>query len=77
MKTVQSWKIKYRRIGKYEQGKRRPVKIKLKSQTAAEDALENAWRLAKSDKYKQVWLRREMNEEGKKKDSKLRRESKK
>ncbi len=49
-------------IGKYEQGESRPMKIKLKSKTAAEEALVNAWKLAKSEEHKQVWLRREMNE---------------
>ncbi len=64
------------RIGKYDQGKSRPLKIKLKSQTAAEETLVNAWKLAKSNKFKQVWIRREMNEEERMKLNELRSEAK-
>ncbi len=52
------------------------MKIKLKSQTAAEETLANVWKLAKSDKFKQVWIRREMNEEERKKVNELRSEAK-
>ncbi len=64
------------RIGKYDQGKSRPLKIKLKSQTAGEETLVNVWKLAKSNKFKQVWIRREMNEEERKKLNELRSEAK-
>ncbi len=40
------------RIGKYNQGKSRPLKIKLKSQTTTEETLANAWKLAKSNEFK-------------------------
>ncbi len=50
------------RIGKYNQGKSRSLKIKLKSQTAAEETLAKVWKLAKSNEFKQVWIRRGMNE---------------
>ncbi len=39
------------------------MKIKLKSQTAVEEALVNAWEVAYSNDYKQVWIRRGINEE--------------
>ncbi len=64
------------RIGKYDQGKSRPLKVKLKSQTAAEETLANGWKLAKSNEFKQVWIRREMNGEERKKLNELRSEAK-
>ncbi len=68
--------IEVYRIGKYDQGKSRPLKIKLKSQTAAEETLANAWKLAKSNEFKQVWIRKELNEEERKKLNELRSEAK-
>ncbi len=36
----------------------------------------NAWKLAKSNEFKQIWIRREMNEEERKKLNELRSEAK-
>ena len=51
------------RLGKFEEGKQRPMRIKLKLQTTAEHALARSWRLATSEEYKKVWVRQDLNEE--------------
>ncbi len=40
----------------------RPLRIKFKSQKEAEEALTRAWRLAKDEVTKNIWLRRDLNE---------------
>ena len=59
------------RIGRYEEGKNRPMRIKFKSQTSAEEVLNGAWRLGKREDYKNIWIRRDMNEEERNKTSEL------
>ena len=44
------------RLGKY--GVARPIKVKFKSQATAQDILSKAWKLAKIDSYKKIWLRK-------------------
>ncbi len=63
------------RIGKYEQAKNTPMKIKLKSQTTAEETSLNVWKLAKSNwklgkvnEFKLICFRKETNEEERKKN---------
>ena len=51
------------RLGKYEEGKQRPMRIRMRSQVAAEQALAGSWRLAKREEYKKVWVRPDLNEE--------------
>ncbi len=52
-----------RRLGKYEEGKVRPMRIKFKNQVAATRVLERTWRLAQKEKYREVWIRKDLNEE--------------
>ena len=59
------------RIGKYEEGKNRPMRIKFKSQTSAEEVINGAWRLGKREDYRKIWIRRDMNEEERNKTSEL------
>ena len=40
-----------------------PLKIKFRSQATAQDILSKAWKLAKIDRYKKIWLRKGMTEE--------------
>lgn len=47
------------RLGKYEEGAHRPIKIRLRSQVAAEMIVGRAWRLAKSEIYKGVWVKKD------------------
>ena len=53
----------YMRLGKYEEGKTRAMKITLKSQVAAESLLRHAWRLKGSEETKMIYVRRNMTEE--------------
>ena len=51
------------RLGKYEEGKQRPMRIRMRSQVVAEQVLAGSWRLAKREEYKKVWVRPDLNEE--------------
>ena len=59
------------RLGKYVEGKSRPMKIRLRSQASAEEVMAGSWRLAGKDEYKRVWLRNDLNEEERAKLSQL------
>ena len=50
------------RLGKYIEGKTRPMKIRLKSQASAEEILAGSWKLARKEILKNVWLKRDLNE---------------
>ena len=52
--------VEIHRLGKYE-GEIRPLKVKFRSQTTAQDILSKAWKLA--NRYKKIWLRKDMTEE--------------
>ena len=66
----------FRRLGKYVPGKMRPLKIKFKSQIDAEEALAGASRLAKREEYKSVWIKKDLNEEERAKESEIWQEAK-
>ncbi|MPC48621.1 hypothetical protein E2C01_042401 [Portunus trituberculatus] len=51
------------RLGKYEEGKTRAIKIMLKSQVTAEGLLSNAWKLKDAQEMKMIYVRRSMTEE--------------
>ena len=51
------------RLGTYEDGKDRPLKIKMKTQVAAEAILRDSWKLNGKDDMKMVYIRRNMTEE--------------
>ena len=53
----------YKRLGKYEAGKIRPVKVKFKSQLDAEEALAGASKLARKEGFKNIWIKKDLNEE--------------
>ena len=65
-----------RRLGRYQEGGNRPIKIRLRSQVAAEDLLVRARQLARTEKYKKVWIKREMNREEREAEQGLRQEAK-
>ena len=54
------------RIGKFEKGKDRPIKVKFTTQVKAEEVLNNTWRLAGKEKFKKVWINKDMDEEERK-----------
>ncbi|MPC33609.1 hypothetical protein E2C01_026964 [Portunus trituberculatus] len=51
------------RLGKYEVGKIRLLKITIRSQAGVEEILEGSWMLGRIEEYKNVWLRCDLNEE--------------
>ena len=51
------------RLGAFEKGKNRPLKIKLKSQVTAEFLLQNSWKLKDQDETKGIYVRRNMTEQ--------------
>ena len=59
------------RLGKYDSNKTRPMKIRFTTQTAAECVLERTSKLAKVDDMKDIWIRRDMNEDERKKIKEL------
>ena len=55
--------VEYTRLGKYSEGKDRPLKLKLNSQAAAEEMLHKSWKLKECTELKKVFIRRNMSEE--------------
>lgn len=53
----------FHRIGKYQEGKDRPIKVKFVTQSKAEEVIKNAWRLARKEEFKKVWINKEMDRE--------------
>ena len=51
------------RLGKYEVGKVRPLKIRFTNQIAAMKVLDRTKNLAEVEEYKKVWIRADLNEE--------------
>ena len=51
------------RLGSYEEGKNRPLKLKLKSQVATEALLRRAWRLKDHEDTKLIYIRKNMTQE--------------
>ena len=64
------------RLGKYNTDKTRPIKIKFRSQTTAENILAKTGKLADSEQYKKVWIKREMNKEERELEKTLRQQAK-
>ena len=59
------------RIGKYDASKTRPMKIRFKTQTAAEHVIDRTWKLAKVVNMKNLWIRKDMSEEERNKAKEL------
>ena len=64
------------RLGKFVEGKQRLMRIRMRSQVAAEQVLSGSWRLANREEYKKVWVRRDLNEEERQKLNELWNEAK-
>ncbi len=52
-----------KRLIRYVEGGQSPMKIRFRSQVAAEETLSKSWKLAKVEEYKQVWINRERTRE--------------
>ncbi len=64
------------RMGKYKEGEKRPLKVKMRSQGAAEELLARTGKLAGSEEYKNIWVKRDMNLEEREREKELRHEAK-
>ena len=53
----------YMRLGKYEEGKSRPIKITLKSQVIAERLISMSWKLKDTQETRMIYVRRNMTQE--------------
>ena len=63
------------RIGKYIEGGKRPIKVKMTSQMKMEEILARTGKLAEHQEYKDIWIKREMNLEERDKEKQLRSEA--
>ena len=61
----------YFRLGKYEEGKERPLRIKFATQAQAEEVIRGSWKLAKKEEYKRVWINRDLDEAERRKQKEL------
>ena len=64
------------RLGKFREEGVRPIKVRMRSQAAAEEILTKTGRLARKSEYERVWIKRDMNEEERKQEKDLREEAK-
>jgi len=55
--------IEFNRLGKYEDGKDRPIKLKMNTQAAADLMLFRSWKLHGHEELRRVFIRRNMSEE--------------
>ena len=55
--------VDHTRLGKYDDGKDRPIKIRFNTQAAAEHMLYNSWMLHGDAELSKVFIRRNMSEE--------------
>ena len=53
----------HHRMGKYEENKDRPIKIKFATQAQAEEVIYNAWKLAGKEDFRGVWINKDMDVE--------------
>ena len=64
------------RIGRYKEGGQRPLKIKMRAQASVEEILARTGKLAGSTKYKDMWIKRDVNLEEREREKELRNEAK-
>ena len=64
------------RIGRYTEGGKRPLKVKMRSQVTVEEILAKTGKLAQRMDYKDIWIKRDMNMEEREKERDLRIEAK-
>lgn len=64
------------RMGKYQEGGQRPLRVRFRSQNSAEEVLAGAWRLSKCEDHKDVWIKRDMNNEERERTRELVKEAK-
>ncbi|MPC38118.1 hypothetical protein E2C01_031621 [Portunus trituberculatus] len=64
------------RLGKYSEGGRRPMKVRIRSQVAVEEIMARKGKVANDTEHKYIWIKRDMNLEEREKEKVLRSETK-
>ncbi|MPC49847.1 hypothetical protein E2C01_043662 [Portunus trituberculatus] len=64
------------RLGRYSERGRRPMKVKMRSQVAVEEIMARKGKLANDVEHKDIWIKRDMKLEERKKEKVLRSEAK-
>ncbi|MPC12742.1 hypothetical protein E2C01_005446 [Portunus trituberculatus] len=64
------------RLGRYTEGGKRPMKVKMRSQVAIQEIMARKGKLANDVDHKKIWIKRDMNIEERKKEKVLRSEAK-
>ncbi|MPC77261.1 hypothetical protein E2C01_071712 [Portunus trituberculatus] len=64
------------RLGRYSEGGRRPMKVKMRSQVAVEESMARKGKLADDTEHKDIWIKRNMNLKEREKEKVLRSEAK-
>ncbi|MPC69700.1 hypothetical protein E2C01_063931 [Portunus trituberculatus] len=64
------------RLGRYSEGGRRPMKVRMRSQVAIEEIMARKGKLADDVEHKDIWIKRDMNLEEKEKEKVVRSEAK-
>ena len=64
------------RIGRYREGGKRPLKVRMRSQVAVEEIMARTGKLADSIEHKNTWLKRDMSLEEREKERVLQNEAK-
>ncbi|MPC75079.1 hypothetical protein E2C01_069463 [Portunus trituberculatus] len=64
------------RMGRYTEGGKRPMKVKMRSQVAVEEIMTRKGKLADDVDHKEIWIEKGMNLEEREKEKALRGEAK-
>ncbi|MPC58110.1 hypothetical protein E2C01_052105 [Portunus trituberculatus] len=56
------------RLGRYSEGSRKPVKVRMRSQVVVEEIMGRKGKLANDTEHKDIWIKRDMNLEERKKE---------
>lgn len=64
------------RLGRFQEGRARPLKVRLRSQMSVEEIMARSGKLADNPEYKDVWVKRDMNSEERERERTLRNEAK-
>ena len=59
------------RLGKYDEGRIRPLRVKFASQNSVEEIMLRTGKLARSRNYYNIWIKRDANEEEREKEREL------
>ena len=57
------------RIGKYNEGGTRPLRVRMRSQIAVEEMMARTGKLAEDIEHKDIWIKKDMNLEERERES--------